>query len=85
MLLFLCLQKVEEKERNDAKMSGGDGDKKAGKKMFGSKMPKKELKETQPSEDAIRIEPIIDSDMRKRLITTEKKPRVCLHTSNYLI
>ena len=53
----------------------GGGDTKGKKKMFGAKVGKKELKETQPSEDAIRIEPVIDSEMRKRLATKEPKVR----------
>lgn len=51
----------------------GDDSKPGKKKMFGAKKPKKELKETQPSEDALRIEPVIDSEMRKRLATKEPK------------
>jgi DNA topoisomerase-2 len=67
------LDKVEEKERQDAKMSSGP--KKEGKPKFGAKKPKKELKECLPSEDAIRVEPIIDADMKKRLMTKEPRER----------
>merc|ERR1711881_352106 len=49
--------------------SAGDGGK---KKKKGGKM---ELKETKPSEDALRVEPVVDADMKKRLATKEPKAK----------
>uniref|UniRef100_H2Z117 DNA topoisomerase 2 n=1 Tax=Ciona savignyi TaxID=51511 RepID=H2Z117_CIOSA len=69
------LERVEQKEQDDATMALEEAPK---KKMFGAKGRGKskvmEKAETKPSKDGIRVEPMIDPALRARLTTQDKKP-----------
>uniref|UniRef100_H2Z116 DNA topoisomerase 2 n=1 Tax=Ciona savignyi TaxID=51511 RepID=H2Z116_CIOSA len=71
------LERVEQKEQDDATMALEEAPK---KKMFGAKGRGKskvmEKAETKPSKDGIRVEPMIDPALRARLTTQDKKPKI---------